>query len=150
MVIYWILQIWAAPIENVSAGICGQRRPRSDCASPQSDQGLHYPLTIIGYYKMYEWRANARMILCACAGYFCAFCACSKALFCLTRSIRSYQAKAIKNIPHDTFAIAKKSIIFASHYCLLQLITLGTNFMPVNNESLANWIKCLEVFILNQ
>ena len=26
-------------------GICGQPRPRSACASAQSDQGLHYPLT---------------------------------------------------------------------------------------------------------
>ena len=26
-------------------GICGQRRPRSACASAQSDQGLHCPLT---------------------------------------------------------------------------------------------------------
>ena len=25
--------------------ICGQRRPRSDCASALSDQGLHCPLT---------------------------------------------------------------------------------------------------------
>ena len=31
---------------------------------------------IIGYYRMYEWRAKARMLLCACA-----FCPCSKALF---------------------------------------------------------------------
>ena len=31
--------------ENVSSGICEQRRPRSACASAQSDQGLHCPLT---------------------------------------------------------------------------------------------------------
>ena len=36
---------WAALCENVSLGICGQRRPRSACASAQSDQGLHFPLT---------------------------------------------------------------------------------------------------------
>ena len=29
---------------NVSSGICGQRRPRSACASAQSDQDHHYPL----------------------------------------------------------------------------------------------------------
>ena len=28
----------------MSLGICGQWRPRSDCASAQSDQGLHCPL----------------------------------------------------------------------------------------------------------
>ena len=36
---------WAAPCENVSSGICGQRRPRSACASAQSDQGLRFPQT---------------------------------------------------------------------------------------------------------
>ena len=37
--------IWAEPCENVSSGIYGQRSPRSACASAQSDQGLHCPLT---------------------------------------------------------------------------------------------------------
>ena len=37
--------IWAEPSENGSSGICGQRRPRSDCADAQSDQGLCCPLT---------------------------------------------------------------------------------------------------------
>ena len=37
--------IWALPCENVSLGICRQRRPRSDCASAQSDQGLRCLLT---------------------------------------------------------------------------------------------------------
>ena len=37
--------IWATPCENMSTGICGQRMPRSDCASAQSDQGLRCPLT---------------------------------------------------------------------------------------------------------
>ena len=36
--------ISTAPWEKVSLGICGQRRPRSDCASAQSDQGLRCPL----------------------------------------------------------------------------------------------------------
>ena len=27
-------------------GVCGQRRPRSACASAQSDQGLHCPITV--------------------------------------------------------------------------------------------------------
>ena len=35
----------AVSYENVSSGICGQRKPRSACASAQSDQGLHCPLT---------------------------------------------------------------------------------------------------------
>ena len=37
--------IRAAPCENVPSGICGQRRPRSDCADVQSDLGLPCPLT---------------------------------------------------------------------------------------------------------
>ena len=32
-------------MRNVSCGICGQRRLRSTCAFPQSDQGFHRPLT---------------------------------------------------------------------------------------------------------
>ena len=36
--------IWAAPCDNVSSGICGQRS-RSACATAQSDQSLHCLLT---------------------------------------------------------------------------------------------------------
>ena len=36
---------WAELCKNLSSGICGQQRPRSDCASVQSDQGLRCPLT---------------------------------------------------------------------------------------------------------
>ena len=32
-------------MRKVSSGICGQQRPRSACASAQSDQGLHCRLT---------------------------------------------------------------------------------------------------------
>ena len=37
--------ILATPWENVSPGICGERRPRSACASAQSGQGVYCPLT---------------------------------------------------------------------------------------------------------
>ena len=37
--------IWAALCKNMSSGICGQRRLRSDCASAQSDQGFRCSLT---------------------------------------------------------------------------------------------------------
>ena len=36
---------WAAPCEKVYSSMYGQRRPWSDCASAQSDQGLRCPLT---------------------------------------------------------------------------------------------------------
>ena len=36
-----LLRHLAAPCENVSLDICGQRRSRSACATLQSDQGLH-------------------------------------------------------------------------------------------------------------
>ena len=36
---------WAAPCKNVSSDICGQRRPRSACASTQSDLYLRRQLT---------------------------------------------------------------------------------------------------------
>ena len=60
-----------AKAQTSAVGICGQWWPRSACASTQSDQGLHCPLQcnrVIGYYRTPEWRAKARMILCACAG----------------------------------------------------------------------------------
>ena len=54
----------AAPYENVSSGICGQRRLRSDCISAQSNRGLRRPLIkLFGQYRIFIWRANARMIL---------------------------------------------------------------------------------------
>ena len=66
-----IHNIWAAPCKNVFLGICGQK-DISDCASAQFVQGLHCPLTdlarIIGYYRMYEWRAKAWLILPTCTG----------------------------------------------------------------------------------
>ena len=34
-----------APCENVFAGICRQRRPRSACTDALADLGLHCPLT---------------------------------------------------------------------------------------------------------
>ena len=40
------LQIsWATPRENVSSGLCGERKSRPASASAQSDQGLHCMLT---------------------------------------------------------------------------------------------------------
>ena len=61
--------IWTAPCENVSSAICRRRRPRSACASAQSDQDLHWPLTESLDTTKYMKRAKARMILCACAGW---------------------------------------------------------------------------------
>ena len=43
-----------------------QQRPRSDCVDSQYNHYLHCPLTVFGYYRMFEWRAKAQMILCAC------------------------------------------------------------------------------------
>ena len=37
------IPIWAQPCENLSSDICGHRRPRSTCASAQSDQDLRCP-----------------------------------------------------------------------------------------------------------
>ena len=46
------------------SSICGQRRPRSDCASAQSDLGLRCSLT-----QSFN-TTKARMEICACAGWF--------------------------------------------------------------------------------
>ena len=37
--------MWDEPCDFISPCICGQRRPRSACASAQSDLGLRSPLT---------------------------------------------------------------------------------------------------------
>ena len=53
-------------MRKLSSGICKQWKSRSACASSQSDQDLR---CAIGFYRMYEWRANARMRFCVCAGW---------------------------------------------------------------------------------
>ena len=50
-----IFHTWAAPCENVSLGICGQRRPKSACTFTLSVN------RIIWHYS--QWRANVRMRL---------------------------------------------------------------------------------------
>ena len=61
---------WVTPSENVFSGMCRQRRPRSACASAQSDQGFRCPQTeSLLYYRMFQLRANARMRFYACAGW---------------------------------------------------------------------------------
>ena len=37
--------MWATPCEKVSPSMFEEQRPRSDCASAQSDQGLRCPQT---------------------------------------------------------------------------------------------------------
>ena len=79
---------YSAPRENLFSGICGQRRPSSDCASAQSDQGLRYPLTeSLSNTVWIDGEQITRMRLCACVGWIwiCAFCPCLKTLFCLAR-----------------------------------------------------------------
>ena len=68
------------PCERVSSGILRQRRPRSACASAQSNQGLRCPL--LESLDAIEWRAKARMIPFA-RERWCesAHCACSKHVF---------------------------------------------------------------------
>ena len=71
---------WASRCESVSSGICGQRRPRSDCASAQSNQDPHCPLTepldtticMSREQGLYGTLQLRRMI------QICAFCAYSK------------------------------------------------------------------------
>ena len=57
---------WAVQCENMSSGICGQRRHRSVCAYTHQDI---YCAQSIGHYKMFQLRANTRMKLCTCAGW---------------------------------------------------------------------------------
>ena len=43
--VHFILYTLTAPCENLFLGMCGQQRPRSACASVQSDQRLYCPFT---------------------------------------------------------------------------------------------------------
>ena len=52
----------AAPLESVPSSICGQWRPKSD-------QGLCCPQTLSLDTIKVQWRAIARMRLCACADW---------------------------------------------------------------------------------
>ena len=70
----------------MSSGICGQRRPRSACASAQSDQGLRCPLKdsldttkCINGEKCPDETSRMRGMNLN----LCIFCACSKTHFLL-------------------------------------------------------------------
>ena len=62
-----ISENWATPCENVLSGICGQRSLRSACSSAGWPGSCQSTIRIIWYYGKYEWRAKAKVILCACA-----------------------------------------------------------------------------------
>ena len=107
--LWWIdIDIITVTRENVFSGICGQRRPRSACASAQSDQDLHYPL------KMYEESKGPvgtlrmrRMI------WICAFCTCSKTRFRLGWPIQvMFCWSAMVN---DWNSIASQKIVKQKH-----------------------------------
>ena len=77
--------IKAEPCENESSGIYGQRRPRSACASAQSDQGLHCPHTVssdITKCMNGEKRPGFTLRMRRMVGTR-TFCACSNAFFSL-------------------------------------------------------------------
>ena len=57
--------IRAVQWEKVFSGMCGQRRPRSACASANG---------ISWCYRLYRWRSYTRMRLCACAGWIWNLC----------------------------------------------------------------------------
>ena len=53
--------------ENVSLGICEQRKPRSASQFAVWSRPSLSTARITGYYRMYQWRAKARMRPCAYA-----------------------------------------------------------------------------------
>ena len=83
--------IWATPSESVSSGhvqtAMAQIRlcRRTVWSGPSLSANR---IITLGYYRIYKWRAKARMILCACAEWSeCAFCASSKAYFYFMRPV---------------------------------------------------------------
>ena len=61
--------IRAAPCENASSGICGQRRPDQPATRTFWSGASLSANRIIGYCRMYDWRTNVQMIPCARSGW---------------------------------------------------------------------------------
>ena len=74
--------IWVPPCENVSASICGQRRPRSACTFAQSDKDCW----ILKNVSMESKCLYATLQMCR-KMWLCLYCACSKVFFHLVRPI---------------------------------------------------------------
>ena len=61
--------IWTAKWKGSLEAFAHSAGPDQTARIPRSRSGSSLSANIIiGYCKMYYWRANARMILCACAG----------------------------------------------------------------------------------
>ena len=62
-----------------------------------------YANRTIGHYRMYQWRANAHMWLCACMGWIwiCKFCTCSK----------TYSRLPLSRIPRDSLKHFEISVL---------------------------------------
>ena len=84
---------------------------------------------IIGHYRMYEWRANARMRLCACAEWIwiCAFCACPETLFRLTRPKYTCRQQNMYNFSASVYALYYNSADQITVDCL-EDVTESSNF----------------------
>ena len=86
------------PCANVYPDICGQQRPRSDCADTQSDQGLRCSHTesLAAKEFLIENKCPDETLRICRMMWICTFCAFSKVLFRLTLSIYNYVNAKLK------------------------------------------------------
>ena len=106
----------------MSSGICVQRRPGPACASAQSDQGFHYPLSELlditecmnGEQNPGETLHMRRMI------WILAFCTCSKAAFRLT--LHTYSEPSLQRQHLIPKTCPLKWICCCTEYLLCRLI----------------------------
>ena len=102
--------IWASPCEKMSLGICGQRRPRSVCASAQSYLNLYCPLT--GSLDTLEYINGEQRY-----GWFCACAVLSM------RILRNFEWTFSLYEGH-MLSRGKCSVSYMSHNCSMQISEL--------------------------
>ena len=124
--------IWVMPCENVSLGICGQRRHRSACTWSQSDQGLLCPLTesldteqCISGEQMPRWDLVHAWDECESAHFY----VCWRTCFCLALPIwwlkeNGYASKG-NNYDTEIFAsfLSGQVLFFKKRFHFLWVIT---------------------------
>ena len=131
--------------------VCGQRRCRSACTSVQWSGSSLSTNRIIGHYRMYEWRAKTRTLLCACVGWSesTQFCACSKALYLLDAAQILLNVWSNSIDPDHTIQVCRLTWGFAICICIqidheiISMIILP--FQKASSQLLAE--VCAEVLV---
>ena len=146
-------------MQKESSDICGQQRPRSACASAQSDQGLHYPLTESFDTTEYNNSEPRHRWLCACAGCEFAHFAHVRKHFRLTRPmyVFNYFFRAIM----DSFVFeVSQAVVFSfffffffflAEHCKRKKIIISASNLQMHYSTLTMWpVMCVTTNVLVQ